>query len=849
MSESITKKPDQKNNKKTKNKKRSLLRKVIAILILFIVISGLGTCTAVYIIGRDMIASAPEVSKENMESLGSSKILDADGNTIAEVGQQIRTNITYEDLPESLIDAFVSIEDSRFFEHPGFDISRFVKAMIENVKATLSAGRIVFAQGGSTLTMQLIDNAYFKSDTGPQGDNDIEQKVWEIFMAMELEKTVTKQEVLEFYLNKVNFGGAGNIRGVQKAAEYYFSKNVNELTLAESAMLAGLVNAPNRYNPMKNLEAATSRRDTVLYLMERHGYISNEEANLARSIRVEDLLKIDNTAGSKTSASSGIPYQSYVDAVIDEVIQLTKKDPTTTPMIIHTYMRPDVQATIDQIQNGEITDIEFMDDLMQIAIVCMDNRTGEIVGLGGGRNYEGERMFNRATDMYKQPGSSVKPFLSYALAFEKLGWSTSHVVTDKPILYKGTDKVINNFDGVYRGDMTLQDAIGTSMNTPAIQALESVVYEIGRNEVINYLNDLGFNQVNSNNFDLGYAIGGSSFTVTPLQMAAAHATMINHGNYNTPHTVAKIEFLDGSEPIINDPEERKVLSDGAAYLTSLMMEQCVSGPYINYMQILERSYPVYAKTGTTNWGEEAEQYDIPVGSSKDKWMISSTTEYTTAVWFGYDKGVEGEDTYFNNAKSRLNTPGRISSLLLDTLTDENNMPSAITRPEEIVEITHILGTFPYATAPGYEYLNTTGLIKEEFSEVTDVYSSAPQGLDSIGISRSEDGATVKVVWNATGFEPVNEEGLKDLSLYAVVSTEDEDEKEIYVEAYGKQLFSYAWILGQPHFVSQVYVNGSYYGDVYSDTGVGWGWFEPGQLKACGYYYTDGGYTSNTVCSN
>ncbi len=830
-----SKEPLKKQKKTEKKPKGKIGRKIAAGLVLLCLLTEIAAGGIIIKVGNDIIQQAPEISFEQLESIGSSKILDRDGNVIAEIGQQIRTNISYEDLPESLIDAFVSIEDSRYFSHNGFDISRFVKAIWENVKATIQAGQIVFAQGGSTLTMQLIDNSYFKSDDGIQGDNGIIQKVYEIAMAVELESMTSKEEILEYYLNKVNFGGSGNIRGVQKAAEYYFDKDVNELTLAESAMLAGLVNAPNRYNPMRDLEAATQRRDTVLYMMHRHGYITEEEMELASSINVEDLLA--NSAAARED--SGSPYQSYIDAVIDEVIERTGQDPAVTPMIITTYMDQHVQSVIDQIQNGEIEDIEFMDDLMQIAIVCMDNQTGEIVGLGGGRNYDGERMFNRATDMYKQPGSSVKPFLSYALAFEDLGWATSHVVTDRPIVYRGTNKVIKNFDGNYRGDMTLQDAIGTSMNTPAIQALQDVIDEIGRQSVIDYLNDLGFSQVTSENFDLGYAIGGSSFTVTPVQMAAAHATMINHGRYNTPHTVSRIEFLDGTDPIVVEPEQKQVLSEAAAYLTSIMMEKCVSGPYVNYMQILERSYPVYAKTGTTDWGEDGLQYGIPQGASKDKWMISSTTEYTTAVWFGYDKGVKGEDTYFDAAKSRLNTPGRISSLLLDTLNSEEDPPSAIEQPDDVVQIRHILGTFPYATAEGYDYLMTTGLIKKEYAEVVNIYSSAPRTMNGISISRNEDGS-VTVVWNAEGFEPVNEEGLKDISLYY---------NDIYVPAYGKQLFSYSWVLGQPHFVAQIYLNGTYVTDVYSDTGIGWAWVDQGNLRVCGYYTTDSGVTSNTVCSS
>lgn len=830
----------EKESPTSKKKTKHIAKKIFAgILVLGIVAAAIvGTIVLKYTYNTMM--EAPEVSLEMMESVGSSKILDADGNVIAEVGQQIRTNITYEDLPQSLIDAFVSIEDSRFFEHNGFDISRFVKAMIENCIATMKAGKITFTQGGSTLTMQLIDNSYFKSDTGSQGDNGIEQKLYEIYMATELEKISTKEDILVYYLNKVNFGGNWNIRGVQKAAEYYFNKDVKDLTLAESAMLAGLVNAPNRYNPHKNLEAATSRRNTVLNLMVRHGYITQEEADLAKAVRVEDLLADPSNLKQSTTNSA---YQSYVDAVISEVIELTGQNPTLTPMIIHTSMSQSVQNTVNQIQNGEIEGIEFPDELMQTAIVCMNNQTGEIVALGGGRYYEGERLFNRATEMLKQPGSSVKPFLSYALAFEKLGWATSHVVVDKPILYRGTDKLIGNFDGKYRGDMTLQDAIGTSMNTPAISTLQEVVDTIGRNEVIEYLNSLGFEQVNSSNFDLGYAIGGSSFTVTPVQLNAAHAAMINHGVYIEPHTVTKIEFLDGQEDIIVSKEEKQVLSEEAAYLTSWMMEKCVSGPYVNYMQILKRSYPVYAKTGTTDWGKDGLQYGIPEGAAKDKWMISSTSEYTTTVWLGYDKGIKDANTYFDSAKNKLNLPGKISSVLLDALNNEEDPPSAITCPDGIETITHILGTFPYATAEGYEHLYTSGLIKAEFNHTVSIYDNIPSQLNSITVSERNEDGSVKISWEAEGFASTNENGQKDISLSYV----DKKGVEHYIEAYGAQLFSYSWIVGQPSYSAQLYLNGNYITELWSDSGTTWTWQDAGHIKACGQF-SIGGKTSNTVCS-
>ncbi len=311
--------------KKTVKKRKINAKNMATFIVSLIVILGLiGSSIGMIMIGS-MIKDAPKIDINNFESKESTQILDKDGNLIQDIGQQIRTNISYQDMPTSLIDAFVAVEDSRYFEHNGFDLPRFAKAFLINLK-TLS-----FSQGGSTFTMQLVKNTYFTNDeTGEMAARSklagIKRKVQEIFLAMQLEKQTNKKRIFELYLNKLNFGGSGNIRGVQKAAEYYFGKDVSELNLSESALLAGIINRPSAYNPFKNLDYATDRRNTVLNLMQRHGYITKQEAELAKSIKIEDQL-IDSSI-NKGSSNGGTPYQSYVDAVIAEAKELTGMDPT-----------------------------------------------------------------------------------------------------------------------------------------------------------------------------------------------------------------------------------------------------------------------------------------------------------------------------------------------------------------------------------------------------------------------------------------------------------------------------------------------------------------------------------------
>ena len=279
---------------------------------------------------------------------------------------------------------------------------------------------------------------------------------------MQLETQLNKKEIFELYMNKLNFGD--RIRGVEKAAKYYFGKSASEMSLSESALLAGIVNLPNKYNPYHYLDYATQRRNEVLYLMRQHGYISNEEYKLAKSINVEDQLV---GADKLNETSENDDYAQYVDVVIEEAVKLTGKDPVVYGMDIYTAMDPTIQSRIEAIERGD-TSVVYADDLMQTAIVSMNNQNGEIVGIGGGRDYQGgARLLNRATSQYKQPGSSVKPILSYALGFEYLGYSLDEVLMDKPIPFPGEGRILQNANGQYHGEVTIKDAVAKALEKAA----------------------------------------------------------------------------------------------------------------------------------------------------------------------------------------------------------------------------------------------------------------------------------------------------------------------------------------------------------------------------------------------
>ena len=687
--------PDEKQREKLRKKYIRKLRWQKILTVFMVLVVGIYVVGGIYAVryASKLLKGMPTLNVDDLISTESSKIYDGNGTLLTEIGTYYRENIPYEQMPESLIDAFLSVEDSRFFEHNGFDIPRFTKSVLETVLRHNT-------QGGSTFTMQLVKNTYFSIE---DGDNSTERsatlsyKAQQIVLSMQLEKQLSKREIFELYVNKLNFGD--RIRGVQKAAQYYYGKNASQLTLAESALLAGIINLPNTYNPYNYLDYATQRRNNVLDLMQYHGYITSEECALAKSIKVEDTL-----VGKSNFNTGNTRFASYLDVVLDEVQRMTGLDPLSTGMSIYTALDPTIQTEIEAIQNGEVVDFES--DLVQLAMITLNNKNGEIVGVGGGRNYGGDggsRLLNRALQQYKQPGSSIKPVLEYALAFEYLGYSLDEVLVDKPITYPAEQRVLVNYNGKYEGDVTIKDAMANSLNTPAIQTLQKVTAKIGSDAVVDYLKKIGFSQVKYSNYHLSYAIGGNDFTASVAEMAAAHAMLVNLGVYNEPHTIRRILTDDGN---VYEPQNQNIraLSSGSAYLVDQLMENNVNqNKYYNHMQILQSGYPVYAKTGTTDWGNDGLQYGIPSGAAKDKWMVASTSQYTNAVWYGFDQAIDGEMTYFPTWRD-WNTPGQINRHMLDI--ESYISPDTIggvSQPSDVQDVTYLYGTYPHVTNDGSNY--------------------------------------------------------------------------------------------------------------------------------------------------
>lgn len=822
-------KPDQDDIVEKRKKQiihRNRILKIADGVMIFILCIYMIIGTAGITLVRKLTDDIPSLDLSRLNSEESTIIYDGDDNVITEVGTYYRQNITYEDCPESLVDAFLAIEDSRYFTHNGFDIPRFSKSIIN----TFVHGDM---QGGSTFTMQLVKNSYFSIEDGQQSTErkaTIRYKVQQILLSMELETKMDKKEIFALYINKVNFGD--RIRGVQKAAQYYFGKNVSDLSLSESAMLAGIVNLPNRYNPYYYLDYATTRRNQVLSLMVTHGYISQQEYDLASSIRVEDLL-----SGGKNMNTENMQFAEYTDVVLQEALALTGKDPVLHGMEIHTALNRTVQNTIESIEDGSYG-ISFSNDTMQTAIISIDNTNGEIIGIGGGRNYNGGAMLlNRATSMYKQPGSTIKPVLSYALAFEYLGYSLDEILMDRPISFPAEERVLVNANGKYAGEVTLKDAVAKSLNIPAILTLEKVTSKIGGQAVVDYMHSIGLSTASNENFHMSYAIGGNLLEATVLEMAGAHAAIINHGVYNKPHTIRRIVTSSGQE-YSPDGLNVQVLSSGSAWLTAQLMKNNVDvgNQLYNYMGVLQKDYPVYAKTGTTDWGEDGLQYGIPVGVMKDKWMIASTSNYTNAVWLGWDKAVAGGYTYFTSWMDQQNITGQINLALINA---QETIPTAsvagVPRPDDVTDVTYQKGTWPHVTSTS-PYNSIT-------SQVSVTGLSNMPSIDSTNALQSLSASVYNnILYITWGGKKGCGGGSIDISL--------KDGNRIRESAYGACLANtYSAYPYNTKYYADVYIDDALYYSVTSDDGTYNGYSqmpEGSTIKVCGWIRKNGKVT-NTQC--
>lgn len=562
---------------------------------------------------------APELTDKKLDATVSSKLYTQDGELFEDLGAEKREKISANELPKTLEDAIVSVEDRRFYKHIGVDPIRIIGSALSN----FTSGGL---QGGSTLTQQLIKLSFFSTSAE---DQTLKRKAQEAWMAVRLEQKKSKQEILTYYVNKVYM--SNGLYGMETASEMYFGKKLSELSLPQTALLAGMPQAPSAYDPYVYPDQAKKRRDTVLYTMLQNEKISQTEYDQAVNVPVTDGLQELTQSDDNTKI-----VDNYVKEVINEVQEKTDKNVYTDGLEIYTILDLDAQKKLYDIVNTDQY-VSYPDDEMQVASTLIDTNTGKVKAQIGGRHIAEDVTLgnNLAVNTSRDFGSTMKPVTDYGPAFEYLKYSTGKTITDAPYNYEGTSTPVGNWDNQYMGTITLRQALYLSRNVPAVKLFN----EVGSDKVASFLKNLGIeystihqsNAISSNTEEQD----GTKYGASSLKMAAAYAAFANGGTYYKPQYVNKIVFQDGTEETY-EPDGKTAMSPETAYMiTDILKDTITEGTGTNAQ--IAGLYQA-GKTGTSNYtDDEYAKLGISSGVYPDILFAGYTPNYSISVWTGYNK--------------------------------------------------------------------------------------------------------------------------------------------------------------------------------------------------------------------
>ena len=714
MSQGFTRKQFREQSKP--KKKPSKFKKFIKITFLLFFIIGLAVGGYVGNIAYGYIKKAPEIDVEQLKDPLSSKVYDRNGDFIIELGVEKRNPVDIEDVPNVVKNAVIATEDARFYSHIGIDFKRIASA----IKANFEDG--YGSQGASTITQQVIKMSFLTTD------KTLERKVQEQWMAIELERQLSKDQILEIYLNKIYYSEGAY--GIAVASKTYFGKPIEELELHEAALLAGIPQRPNAFNPFDHPEEAEKRRNTVLYLMHRHGFISTEQMEEAKSIPVSSYVKKQETPPTK--------YHAFVDMVIEELeasetLKEQEIDIYTSGLKIYTTLDPKSQDFVKEVLDTDKY-IKYPNERFQASFAVIDTKTGEIHAVGDGRNRTTLRGYNFAVDIKRQPGSTIKPVLDYGPAVEYLGWSPLEPIKDEPYTYSdGTP--IHNWDNRYWGTMTMRKALAHSRNIPALKAMQASGIKKSRD----FGRSLGL-QLDDTIYE-PYSIGGFN-GVSPVELAGAYSAFGNNGVFNKPHTVTKIVLPDERE-ISLKPEPVVAMKDSTAFLITDMLKSVVSEGTGQSAKL--EGIPFAAKTGTTNFDKKTmDRFKIPYNGVPDIWFAGYSTDYSIAVWTGYS---ETNATDFIKTTHEKAIAKDIFKVVMTELSKDREVKD-FEMPKSVEKVGVERGTYPFVLASEYtpksqiiyEYFAKSNAPKEESTKYIRITS--PSGL-SAKYEEDKDEITLK----------------------------------------------------------------------------------------------------------
>lgn len=711
-------------------------RRLKGILLGLFMILGIGASVSVLLFGAYIVVTAPDFTKSKLYSTVPTVLLDKNGEEFARIGQENRVLTTYDDLPEVFIDAIIATEDSRFFQHNGLDAARFLKASMGQAMGK-DAG------GASTITMQVAKNTYSKKsateDAESEGIAGIIRKFKDIYMSIfKIEKAYTKEEIIEFYVNSQWFqGGATNysgIYGVEQGSQSLFGKSIKDLSLPEASLLAGMFNNPARFDPIKHPERAKTRQKTVLDLMYKHGYITEEEAKDAASIPIESLLKVKTNETSTVNKG----YQAFIDFVLQDVEEKTGSNPSIVPMTIYTTLDRSVQDVLVALENGDL--YKFADNKVQNGIAITSTVDGSVVALGPGRDYVAKGL-NRST-IRKQPGSTAKPLLDYGPWVEYGNASPANLLFDEPYNYSnGTS--LKNWDGQFKGLITFRDALIDSRNIPALQAFQATSEE----QKAEFTKNLGIDlceysngkAVNCELFE-SKSIGGWD-GISPLESSAAYAAFARGGYYIEPYSFTKIVYTEDEKEVPYKYTKTKVMSEDTAFIITDVLMQATKDNIAGRINVANTD--IASKTGTTTIdAETAKKQGIPTYATPNHWVNTYSPDYSISVWYGYDKNTDGYLTSNSGTSAR--------KAIMSTIANKIYKPNAkFNKPSSVVEAVVEFGTVPLKLASEFtpDNLKKTDLFKQG-TEPTDVSTRFSKLENPTNGNILINGSSITLTWDA-----------------------------------------------------------------------------------------------------
>ena len=676
-------KDKKKKTKAIKQKKQkhvfSKLFTIVVIIMIFLVVLFFGFCVFIYL-------NAPEFNTDLLYKQESSNIYDSKGDLIATIGMEKRQIVEYDELPQILIDAIIATEDSRFFEHHGFDLPRFLKASYGYFSGS-NAG------GASTLTMQVSKNTF--TSTEAEGVEGIVRKFTDIYLSIfKIEKDYSKKEIIEFYVNEPYLGGSSY--GVQVASKTYFNKDVSELNLVEAAMIAGLFQAPGEYDPYINPDKTNARKNEVIDLMLRHGYITESQAESAKAKHIKDIVKPQVKTVNK--------YQGFIDTVVQEVIDRTGNNPYEVSMDIYSTMVRSKQDAINNFYNTH----KFKDGKVQVGIGMIDNSNGAIIAVGAGRNKTTEMSLNYATQIKRHPGSTAKPLFDYGPGIEYKNWSTYTPFIDKAVRYTNGG-VMHNVDNRYQGFLTLEQCLVRSRNTCALQAFQS----ISNSKINRFVTSLGITPEymgNSKYINEAHSIGG--FTgVSPVQLAGAYQAFGNGGYFEEPHSITKIIYKTSGEDIVEEFnfERKRVMKDSTAYMIASMLKKVTSS------SVKVKGTDLATKTGTSSYDSKLlKKMGLSSKVIQDAWTVTFSPDYSVAIWYGYD---ELTKKTYNTSSHAWSERVKLQKEVVNKVMEPN---SRFKKPSSVVSVRVAYGTNPpLRSSSGPSYLFVKGYEPKRYAKSSD----------------------------------------------------------------------------------------------------------------------------------